>query len=58
MRSFLFGYKVLFTMDLGQVKHLLPMNFETVKLADCWVLLATKTDVTGLPSLVALVTTA
>ena len=45
-------------MDLGQVKHLLPMNFETVKLADCWVLLATKTDVTGLPSLAALVTTA
>ena len=34
------------------------MHFENVKLADCLVPLATETDMKGLPSLAALVTTA
>ena len=29
-----FDIKVLLTMNLGQVKHLLLMHFETVKLGD------------------------
>ena len=34
------------------------MHFENIKLADCWVPLATETDMKGLPSHAALVTTA
>ena len=53
-----FDIKVLLTMNLGQVKHLLLMHFETVKLEDSWVPLATKSDVRGLPVIAALVITA
>ena len=53
-----FDIKVLCTMNLGQVEHVLLMYFGTVKRADWWVPLATKTDVRDFPSLASLVTTA
>ena len=53
-----FDINVLCTMNLGQVKHVLLMYFGTVKRADWWVPLATKTDVRDFPSLASLVTTA
>ena len=47
----LFDVRVLFTINLEQVKHILLMHFETVKLADCSVPPAAKTDARGIQSI-------